>query len=129
MTLEEAILRAISHKMRLSIGDICTVGRTRDVVMARQIGYYLYRKVYLSPTPLSKISFVLFGLFHDHGTVIHNIKAIEAFIQTEKTTGNLVSEIKSQVDSLIVEVSPSEKIDFLYDKIFNNAPYSNVPQL
>jgi len=108
MTLEEAILKALSEEMKMPIDVICSRRRYVAVALARQLGYYLYRVVYNTPTPLSKCGETLFKLKQDHSTVLHAIEEAESHMQVERPVRLLAALLKEKIDSLLLQHARQE---------------------
>lgn len=132
MTLEEAILKALSEKTNISVMEICSKTRKREVATARQVGYYLYRTVYNSITPLSACGKILFGLNQDHTTVMHAIQKTLHYMEYERNIRILVQEVKERTDQLLPQKHSTMPINDLVEEIkiglnivIQNMPYNN----
>ena len=126
MTLEEAILKALVEVTGIEEVVICSKTRTTEVISARQIGYYLYKRVYKATTPLELIGYKLFKLKHDHSTILHNIRVAESYAETEPDFATKLVDTKTKVDELIlIQSPPSEPIGKIMFRMMDLMPYNN----
>jgi chromosomal replication initiator protein len=87
----EKIRDAVCNYFALSVDDISTKSRKREVVIARQIAMYLSKL--LTKNSLSTIG-ALIGM-RDHATVLHACKTVGDQIQIDKKFKKNVQEIQS----------------------------------
>lgn len=92
------IQKHVSDYFNLSINDLTSKVRSKDIVKARQIAMYLARE--LTPLSLPKIG-ESFGN-RDHSTVMHSCDKIKSSISEDEDTKNviniLISNIKNSQD-------------------------------
>jgi chromosomal replication initiator protein len=87
------IKRSVAAKMNVSIDDLASKSRTRDVAMARQVAMYLCREV--TNVSLLKIG-EHFGN-RDHSTVMHAIDKIKQLLLTDTTIQSIVDTLRTEV--------------------------------
>lgn len=91
----EAIQEAVSRHFHLSVADLKSYSRERNVTYARQVAMYLSRTLADSsfPTIAEK-----FG-GRDHSTVIHAVRALEQKLDEDPSTGSLLTALEHELRS------------------------------
>jgi len=117
MTLEQAIVKAVSEKTYITLEQMQSKSRKREIISARQIGYYLYKTVYDSATILEMCGKALFNQKQHYSTVIHAIAMAESHIKYERKTRMLIADIKERVDYLLREKDTTTPINQIIDGI------------
>ena len=89
------IKRIVSKKLNISIEELASKARTKDIVQARQIAMYLCREV--TNISLLKIG-ENFGN-RDHSTVMHAIDKIKQQVKHNDDVKNIVEELKNHIQT------------------------------
>jgi chromosomal replication initiator protein len=89
------IMSETANYFGLSLDDLCSASRTRQLVQARQIAMYLARE--LTDMSLPRIGKAFGG--RDHTTVMHAERKITALMQERRTIYDQVQELTSRVRS------------------------------
>ncbi|WP_229052767.1 chromosomal replication initiator protein DnaA [Aeromicrobium sp. Leaf350] len=87
------IIAQTSAYSEFSIEEICGTNRSRDLVLARQIGMYLCRE--LTEMSLPKIGQEFGG--RDHTTVMHAVRKIGALMTEKHAVFNQVTELTNRI--------------------------------
>ena len=87
------IKRLVSTKLNVSIDDLSSKSRTKDIAFARQIAMYLSREV--TNISLLKIG-DNFGN-RDHTTVMHAIDKVKHLISTDNDVKTIVDDLADQI--------------------------------
>lgn len=90
----KGIIWAVSEHMGISIQGLMSRGRTAKLVHARQVSFYIAKK--LTTLSLSQIG-RRFG--RDHTTIIHGIAQIEAKLSTDEKLRVDIETIKTRLDA------------------------------
>ena len=83
----------VSTKLNVSIDDLSSKSRTKDIAFARQIAMYLSREV--TNISLLKIG-DNFGT-RDHTTVMHAIDKVKHLISTDNDVKTIVDDLADQI--------------------------------
>lgn len=93
LTIED-IRDTTCQQFNLSVNDILTKSRQREVVEARQIAMFLSKK--LTKAPLSSIGKTIGG--RNHSTVVYACKRVEDLIETDKQYKKIVEDIEKLLE-------------------------------
>lgn len=88
----EVIIKAVSNYYSVSVEDIKSQKRKREIALPRQVAMYLTRE--LTPLSLPAIGDV-FG--RDHTTVMHSYDKISELIQSSPDMGATIAELKKDI--------------------------------
>ncbi len=89
----EQIMSVVSRNLKISIEDICSSKRRRELAQARQIVMFLAKQH--TPSSLSSIGSAVGG--RNHSTVLHSCKAVTNMIETDKQFKRLLEELTQEV--------------------------------
>ncbi len=92
----QAILKVTSDHFQITISDLCSKNRTKEIAYARQIAMYLCRE--LTPLSLPKIG-QSFGK-RDHSTVMHACDKIKTMIASDKETESIVHILTEDIKQI-----------------------------
>jgi chromosomal replication initiator protein len=90
-----SIQQATSAALHIDAQDLCSPGRSRHVVYARQVAMYLCRE--LTDLSLPAIGRQFGG--RDHTTVLHAHRKVQNQIATDRRTSSLVLSLKHAISS------------------------------
>ena len=91
----EAILHAVARNFSISINDIRSKNRSKNISSARQILFYLLKKHTLNS--LQTIGSFVGG--RDHSTVIHSIGKVESIIKSNEYMARKIKLIEQNIMS------------------------------
>jgi chromosomal replication initiator protein len=89
----QVILAATAETFGFSVEDLCGTSRRRPLVMARQIGMYVFREVTEFSYPAIAKEFG----GRDHTTVIHAVEKITALMKERRQVYDQVSTLIQRV--------------------------------
>jgi chromosomal replication initiation ATPase DnaA len=94
LTIEQ-IKAVVSHYSHVTVQEMISASREAPIVAARSISMYLCR----SYTPLG-LSFI--GRMHgrDHATVLHAIKNVRHWLETDPVVRTMVSDIRKNIEQI-----------------------------
>jgi chromosomal replication initiator protein len=87
----DSVIEQVSQAMNVSVEDINSKKRTREIAQARQLAMYLCKQ-YASHIPLATIGASIGG--KNHSTVLHACKTVANLIETDKGFKAQVEEIE-----------------------------------
>ncbi len=87
----DSVIEQVSRVMGVSVEDINSKKRTREIAQARQLAMYLCKQ-YASHIPLVTIGATIGG--KNHSTVLHACKTVANLIETDKGFKSQVEEIE-----------------------------------
>lgn len=92
----DAYAEAVADKFHLTLGEMYTKTRKREVVEARQMLYFLAQE---RPIRLSYIKRFMDenGLPVEHSTIVHGYKKAKAFVESDPDYKHILEEIKNKV--------------------------------
>ncbi len=91
----EEVMALVARYCEISLDELASPSRKRDIVQARQIAMYLLR----SELNLSFANVgALFG-GRDHATVMHSVEKIEGLLQSDDQVQSAVDSLRSQIVS------------------------------
>lgn len=90
----EVIVEETSKYYGIEYKSIMSSSRKADIVIARQVSMYIVRS-------LTNLSLPEMGKFYDmhHTTVMHSIDKIEKALKTDKALGEVIRDIKANINS------------------------------
>ncbi len=91
----ESIQRVVCEKMNINPDDLLGPGRTKELVLARQIAMYLARQ--MTSASLPAIGKIFGG--RDHSTVLHACNKIAVMLQQDRRLSELVEELAQEIRS------------------------------
>lgn len=89
----QKVLQAVAVYYHLTLTQLKSAKRDRNVALPRQILYYILRSEL--NTPLADIGYILGG--RDHTTILHGVRKITELIQINRTIAEDISGIKQQL--------------------------------
>jgi chromosomal replication initiator protein len=92
----DTVVKLIAHEFNVSITDIKSKKRQKDIVHVRQVIFYLMKK--LSFSSLQAIGGFIGG--RDHSTVIHAIERIEALIKSDHIFEQKIKSLENRLQSI-----------------------------
>lgn len=96
MTTPEIILQAIAETFQLSVADLKSSSRRREISLARQIGMYLMRQY--TDLSLPRIGDAFGG--KDHTTVLYSCEKIHQLQQKDPQIARKLSELSDRIQIL-----------------------------
>lgn len=89
----ERIMIGVGKRFGLTQEQLISKSRKREIVTARQMGFYIIKNRYDGRISLSSIGSLYGG--RDHATVLHGIKTVNDLIETSKTYNKTLDELIS----------------------------------
>jgi len=89
----QKVQREVAKRFNVEVSDINGKSRSKDIVMPRQVGMYLTRK--LTEFSLPAIGRAFGG--RDHSTVLHACKKMEARLAKDKSFASLLDELSRRI--------------------------------
>ena len=89
----DGILQAVSEACSVTVQDICSKSRRKQIVFARHVAMYLMRK--LTEKSLPGIGEYIGG--RDHSTVVHACKKIQALMKVDSGVRDLVHDLRDRL--------------------------------
>lgn len=86
----ETILEAVIERYKVSLEDLKSKNRQKEIVLPRQVAMYLAKQ--LTDLPLKSIGYHFGG--RDHSTVIHAVQTVHDLLETDKDTRATVTELQ-----------------------------------
>jgi chromosomal replication initiator protein len=89
----EHVLKVVAKHYSISIGDLKSKKRQKDISMVRQVAFYMMKK-------LTFCSLQVIGEFigkRDHSTVLHAITKIESLLDSDKAFAQKISAIEQEI--------------------------------
>ena len=90
----QLIIEVVSEHFHISVDQMISKTRSSEIARPRQIAMYLCKN--MTGVSLENIGELLGG--RDHSTVIHGINKVEAELQTNEATINLLNTIKKKIN-------------------------------
>ena len=90
----EEIQRVVARHFRVSVSDMVSARRTKNVVIPRQVAMYLAKT--MTPRSLPEVG-RRFGN-RDHTTVLHAVRKVEELITTDKQMAEDIETLKRLLD-------------------------------
>jgi chromosomal replication initiation ATPase DnaA len=91
------VAKIISHEFGVSVRDIYSDKRHREIVMARHCLRYVLRHK-LGKKSLEEIG--VLSNFTDHSTIIHSLKTFSDMLETDKNTREIYNRVERQINKL-----------------------------
>jgi chromosomal replication initiator protein len=91
----EEVVALVARHFEISLDELASPSRKREIVQARQVAMYLLRnELELSYANAG----ALFG-GRDHATVMHSVEKIEGLLQSDDTMQSAVESLRAQIVS------------------------------
>lgn len=89
----DMIQKSVATHFRISLSDMKTKKRNKNIVLPRQVAMYLCRQ--LTNLSLPEIGYAFGG--KDHTTVLHSCKKIDAHLAKDRNLKNAVEQLTTQI--------------------------------
>jgi hypothetical protein len=111
MITKESIISIVSDYYKLHIDNVLSTNRKWELVKVRQISMY-FMKTYINGITLANIGKSFPGKrdYKDHATIIHGIKRVKGYIDTDK-------EFSKDMDILDKRITDEFNINSVFDHI------------
>lgn len=90
----QLIIEVVSEHFHISVDQMISKNRSRDIAKPRQIAMYLCKN--MTSSPLDSIGQLLGG--RDHSTIIHGIKSVTEEYENNESTRDLIETIKKKIN-------------------------------
>jgi chromosomal replication initiator protein len=90
----ETIFEAVKDQFKVSIEDIKSKSRKKELILPRQVSMYLAKEIL--NIPLSNIGY---HFDRDHSTVIYSINAVNEAINNDKLVQDAVSKLRKKLEA------------------------------
>ena len=90
----QLIIEVVSEHFQISLDQMISKNRSKDIARPRQIAMYLIRN--MTETSLKAVGVILGG--KDHSTIKHGIEKIENELQADETLSNTINIIKKKIN-------------------------------
>lgn len=92
----DSVVKLIANEFNVSITDLKSKKRHKDIALVRQVMFYLMKK--LSFFSLQAIGDFIGG--RDHSTVIHAIEKVETLIKTDSVLEQKIKHLENRLQSM-----------------------------
>ena len=90
----QLIIEVVSEHFQISLDQMISKNRSKDIARPRQIAMYLIRN--MTETSLKAVGVILGG--KDHSTIKHGIEKIENELKADETLSNTINIIKKKIN-------------------------------
>ena len=90
----QLIIEVVSEHFHISVDQMISKNRSRDIAKPRQIAMYLCKN--MTSSPLDAIGQLLGG--RDHSTIIHGIRSVTDEYESNESTRDLIETIKKKIN-------------------------------
>ena len=87
------MLREVGQHFRVEPARLCSRGRTREVLLPRQVGMYLARRL----TPLSLVQIGAYFGGRDHSTVLHACRKVEQALASDAGLSGAIRQLHADL--------------------------------
>ena len=90
----QLIIEVVSEQFHISVDQMISKNRSRDIAKPRQIAMYLCKN--MTSSPLDAIGQLLGG--RDHSTIIHGIRSVTDEYESNESTRDLIETLKIKIN-------------------------------